>query len=243
MNRHQVLRYGKPLLAFAVAFWLSRRMGPVFVPAAYLLFLAVVLISAWWGGLRAGLLATALSAWALAFVVLPSQSGREGGWTTGLRLAAFLAASVLLSVLGRWRRRGKLTSRRLSEIVESTSDAIVSLTLDGVIVGWNAGAEALYGYTAREALGRPVSLLVPPDRREEMRLFLEQAARGERVEQRRTVRLRKGSAPLEVIVSVLPVRESSGRIVGASTIEREAGDAAALARECLARPRGEVEAV
>jgi len=111
--------------------------------------------------------------------------------------------------------------QRLAAIVESAEDAIVGRALDGTITSWNRGAERLFGYAAAETIGRPIELLVPPDRIGELAHFRERLARGERIEQFETVRRRKDGSRVEVSVTLSPVRDGTGRVVGASTIARD----------------------
>jgi PAS domain S-box-containing protein len=110
------------------------------------------------------------------------------------------------------------TASRLAAIVESSNDAIISKTLDGRITSWNHAAAALFGYPAVEAIGQPVQMLFPPDRLDEELRILAELARGRRVPTFETVRLRRDGTPVEVSVSILPVRDAQGRIVGASKI-------------------------
>jgi PAS domain S-box-containing protein len=119
------------------------------------------------------------------------------------------------------RRRAEEGLQHLAAIVESSDDAILGETLDGVILSWNAGAQRLYGYTAAEITGRPVSLLLPPDRPDEVAQILEQIRRGGRLTQVETVRVRKDGVRLDVSLSVSPIRDAAGRIVGASAIARD----------------------
>ena len=119
------------------------------------------------------------------------------------------------------RRRAEEGLQRLAAIVESSDDAIISKTLDGVIVSWNRGAERLYGYTAEEVTGRSISLLAPLDRADEIDQILERIRRGDRIAQFDTVRVRKDGTRVEVSLSVSPIKDVSGRIVGASTIARD----------------------
>ena len=109
----------------------------------------------------------------------------------------------------------------LAAIVESSDDAIISKTLDGILTSWNAGAERILGYTADEAVGQPVLILIPPDRQDEEDLILGRARRGERIEHFETIRLAKGGRALDVSLTVSPVRASDGRIIGASKILRD----------------------
>jgi PAS domain S-box-containing protein len=109
----------------------------------------------------------------------------------------------------------------LAAIVESSQDAIFRKTLDGVIESWNAGAESMYGYRPEEIIGHPVSTLAPPDRKDEITRILERIAGGERVEHFSTKRVTKDGRTIDVSLSISPVRDDTGRVVGAATIARD----------------------
>ena len=109
----------------------------------------------------------------------------------------------------------------LAAIVESSEDAIISKTLDGMVLTWNAGAERLYGYSAAEAKGQSMSFLLPPDRPDEEREILERIKRGERVEHFETARLRKDGRRIDVSLTISPIRDREGHITGASHIARD----------------------
>jgi PAS domain S-box-containing protein len=111
--------------------------------------------------------------------------------------------------------------RRLASIVESSDDAIIGKSLDGIITSWNNGAERLFGYTAEEAVGKPVAILIPPDRHDEERIILERIGRGERVEHYETVREHKDGSSIIVSLTISPVKDVGGRIIGASIIARD----------------------
>jgi PAS domain S-box-containing protein len=113
---------------------------------------------------------------------------------------------------------------RLAAIVESSDDAIVSKDLTGIITSWNRGAELLFGYTADEAVGRSITILIPPDRLSEEDLVLERIRAGMRVEHFETVRWRKDGTLVDVSVTVSPIRDAAGAIVGASKIARDISD-------------------
>jgi PAS domain S-box-containing protein len=116
------------------------------------------------------------------------------------------------------RKRAEETQARLAAIVESSEDAIFAKGLDGTVLTWNRGAERMYGYTAAEAVGRPVSLLAPPELAGEVPAILEQLRRGEYVENYETVRLRKDGTRVEVSLTISPMRDKAGRLTGASAI-------------------------
>src|SRR5262249_5350445 len=109
----------------------------------------------------------------------------------------------------------------LAAIVESSEDAIISKTLDGTVLTWNAGAERLYGYSAEEAIRRNMSFLLPPDRPDEESEILAAIRRGERVQHLDTRRLRKDGRLVEVSVTISPIRDRSGTITGASHVARD----------------------
>ncbi|MCK1392205.1 PAS domain S-box protein [Bradyrhizobium sp. 1] len=106
--------------------------------------------------------------------------------------------------------------RLFSSAVESSDDAIVMQSLDAIITGWNPAAERLYGYPANEAIGKSTSIIVPPDRREQGKDYLARIARGEPIERFETVRLRKDGTPVEISLSLSPIRGPSGEVIGVS---------------------------
>ena len=119
------------------------------------------------------------------------------------------------------RKRAGEAQARLAAIVESSEDAIVSKTLEGIIRSWNAGAERLFGYSAREAIGRPITLIVPPERLDEERSILEKLGRGERIEHFETIRLSKDGRRLDISLTVSPILDDAGQVIGASKIARD----------------------
>ena len=119
------------------------------------------------------------------------------------------------------RRQAEATSLRLAAIVASSDDAIISKSLDGIITSWNGGAERLFGYRAEEMIGRPILRLLPEDRHEEEALILERLRRGEHVAPFETVRQAKDGRLLDVSVTISPLRDARGRIIGASKIARD----------------------
>ena len=119
------------------------------------------------------------------------------------------------------RRRAEEAQARLAAIVESSQDAIISKTLQGIIETWNTAAERLYGYTAQEAVGKPITLLIPPDRLNEEKEILARLSRGERIEHYETVRRAKDGRLIDISLTISPIRDSRGRIIGASKIARD----------------------
>jgi PAS domain S-box-containing protein len=119
------------------------------------------------------------------------------------------------------RQRAAETNARLASIVQYSDDAIVSKNLDGIITSWNPGAERLFGYPAEEALGKPIAMLIPPDRSGEEPAILARIARGVTTDHFETVRIRKDGRKIDVSVTISPIRDGQGRIVGASKIARD----------------------
>ncbi|HKH46805.1 MAG TPA: PAS domain S-box protein [Thermoanaerobaculia bacterium] len=119
------------------------------------------------------------------------------------------------------RRRAEEVQARLAVIVESTHDAIVSKTLDSVIRTWNPGAERLFGYSAEEAVGRSITLIIPPDRLDEEATILARITRGERIEHYETVRMAKDGRRMDISLTISPIRDVEGHIIGASKIARD----------------------
>jgi len=143
------------------------------------------------------------------------------------------------------RKRAEELLQRLAAIVDSSDDAIVGKTLDGVITSWNRGAEQLFGYSVEEAVGRPIGLIIPPDHSGEMPAILRKIARGEGLHNFESRRLGKDGQLLEVSLTISPVRDSRGRITGASTIARDISERKrteeALAQKTLELERSNAE--
>ena len=110
---------------------------------------------------------------------------------------------------------------RLAQVVRSTRDAVLSKDLDGVITSWNPGAVRLYGYSEEEAIGSPISLLIPADRKNEEREILDRACRGEAIETYETERIRKDGVRIDVSLTISPIEHPQRGIVGASVIARD----------------------
>jgi PAS domain S-box-containing protein len=129
------------------------------------------------------------------------------------------AVNVLIDVTERYQ--AELAAQRLAAIVESSDDAILAKDLDGIITAWNAGAQRLFGYAAEQVIGKPITILIPLDRHEEEPRILARIRSGERIDHFETVRRRQDGSLVEVSLSVSPVKDADGRIVGASKIVRD----------------------
>ncbi len=163
--------------------------------------------------------------------------GQKAGWYgTEVGLTIFAMANVLIFTVLTWHTAGKLRDadmrRRKSEdartryvsIVESSGDAIIGKTLEGVITSWNPAAETLFGYAEAEVLGRSMLILFPPDRLAEEEEILGRLRRGERIRNYETVRVHKNGRRIDVSVTVSPLKDERGGIVGASKICHDIGE-------------------
>jgi PAS domain S-box-containing protein len=119
------------------------------------------------------------------------------------------------------RKLAEKDTANLAAIIQSTDDAIISKTLDGTILSWNKAAERLFGYTEQESIGTPVTKLFPPDRIEEEALIIELIKKGEHVEHFDTVRVKKNGEPVDISLTISPLKDSTGKIIGASKIARD----------------------
>jgi len=131
------------------------------------------------------------------------------------------------------RTRVELELSRLAAIVESSSDAILSRNFDGIITSWNSGAERIFGYTAAEIVGRSIAVLIPPGREHEQELGNEDILQGRTVEALETVRLRKDGRPVDVSLTVSPIKAISGQVTSLSCIMRDIGERKRLEGEVL----------
>ena len=165
-----------------------------------------------------------------------AQIGENTGLFVGPQNTAVFAAAMLLvlvALCGRIahslevsdaeRQRAEATQARLAMIVETSDDAIISKSIDGAILTWNAGAERMFGYPAAEAVGQPITLLIPLEQLHEEEQILQRLRRGEGIEHFETVRLAKDGRHLEVSLTISPLKDASGSVVGASKILRNIG--------------------
>ena len=138
-------------------------------------------------------------------------------------VVALPAGPVSLSVVRdvSERHRAAVDRQRLAAIVESSGDVIIGKTLDGTVTSWNQAAERLYGYTAEEMIGQSIARIFPPERIDELRDFMDRLRRGERISHHDAVRIAKDGRRIDISVSVSPVADAAGRIVGAATIAQD----------------------
>jgi PAS domain S-box-containing protein len=209
--------------AASVALYLRYMLNPLLGSdnPYHTVWLAVV-FSSWYCGLGPSIVTTVLCMLGVWHWFLPgSPSIGHLDRADAFGLLAFLVFSTAIIVLGESNRRGIAARSRLAAIVESSGDAIISKNLDGAITSWNEGAERIFGYTAKEALGRPITLIVPPHLLDEEAKIMSRLRRGERVSYFDTVRVDKEGRILDLSVAVSPIRGPLGQIIGASKIARD----------------------
>ncbi|HXW49039.1 MAG TPA: PAS domain S-box protein [Xanthobacteraceae bacterium] len=164
---------------------------------------------------------------AIAYRPELDADGKVGGWIASL-----------LDVTG--QRSGEQARRQLASIVESADDPIVSKDLNGIVVSWNPGAQHLFGYTSEEMIGKPITTIIPANMQDEERQILRQIRRGERIEHYETVRRCKDGRLIDVSLTISPMRDQHGKIVGASKIARDV--TARKRAEALVRRRADEQA-
>ncbi|MBZ5656389.1 MAG: PAS domain S-box protein [Acidobacteriia bacterium] len=218
------MRYGGAALAVWVALSLWS-LSSVLHRHPFALFLAAVLLTARFLGFGPALFSSVLSAACLdLFVLVPRFSFALSGADLE-SLGVFLAISVFAGSMARQKSRAELraerTTREMAAIVEYSDDAIFSKSPDGTVTSWNRGAERLYGFSAQEAVGISVYQLAPNERREEVQRIIQVVNRGEHVEPYQTERMRKDGTCFPVVLTVSPLRNAKGKIVGASVITRD----------------------
>ncbi|HSZ61735.1 MAG TPA: ATP-binding protein [Terriglobales bacterium] len=225
-SRHSALAH---YAAAALAVWVTLSLwtfAPVLQRHLFVLLLAAVLFSARFLGFGPAVFGSLLSTACLDFFALPPHFSFQIGSAADVeRLVAFLAISIFASSLARQttlaKSRADRTISEMAAIVEYSCDAIYSSDPQGTISSWNRAAESLYGYTAEDAVGMHVRQLIPPERSQEMQHNREAINRGEIVASYRTERMRKDGTRCPVLLSVSPLLNPRGQVVGASAIARD----------------------
>jgi PAS domain S-box-containing protein len=224
-------RHGAPMryAGAAVAVWVALScwtLAPALHRHLFLLLLAAVLFTARFLGFGPALFCSVVSAACLDFFALPPYYSLSVTRAADLeRLIAFLAISVFAGSMARQKTLAELradrSTREMAAIVEYSGDAIYGARPDGTITSWNHAAELLYGYSAEEAVGSPVTRLAPPERREELEANTRVLLSGGHVIPYRTERMRKDGTRCPVLLSASSLRNARGEIVGASAIARD----------------------
>ena len=224
-SRWTLVQYGGAVLAawVALSIW---TLSPILHRHPFSLFLAAVVVTARFFGLGPALLCSAVSTACLDFFVLSPRFSLAVNPSDDVeRLAVFLALAMLVGSLARQKTHSDLRAERslreMAAIVECSDDAIFSTNPEGIITTWNRGAERLYGYSTEEAVGTTVMILAPPERRDEAEHNRQVLNRGASVEPHQTERMRKDGTRLPVLLTVSPLRNRKGNVVGASAIARD----------------------
>ena len=227
--------YALSMIALAAAVFLRWLLDPWMGDALPLVTLfGAVAVAAWLGGYRPAVLVSLLGYVACEYLFISPRGslslGHLGGFglANAIGLVAYLFTCAIIIGFGDAARRVQadhtsqlMAARLLAAIVESSDDAIVSKSLDGIIQSWNAGAERLFGYTAEQAIGRHISLVIPPERIAEEDDIVASLKAGRRIDHFETERVRSDGRRVQVSLTISPIRDASGTVVGASKIARD----------------------
>lgn len=220
----RVAWYGSALAASALS-WCIWWLSPVMHQDPFVIFILAVVFTARFFGFGPAVLCTFSSAVVLDYSMFRQTFSTAISENELQRLGVFILISVLVAGLARQRSRAETQAdaarQQMAAIVTSSEDAIASFTADGLVTSWNRGAQMLFGYTAEEIIGRPISVLVPPDKMEEFATSLARLNREERVPSYETERVDNNGARLTILLSMSPLRNDLGKLVGASAIARD----------------------
>jgi diguanylate cyclase (GGDEF)-like protein/PAS domain S-box-containing protein len=206
-------------LSVTIALLLTLVIPPIREQFKFLLFFLAVFVSAT-GGFWPGVLATLLGV-ALTYYFLIEHGFETSNPAMLIPMFAFCGAGVVMTWVTHRFYRSEEEARAEAAVIESSADSIIRAGLDETILSWNKAAERSYGYTAKEAIGQSISLIVPPDRREERQRLAERVLLGGPVQDFETVRIRKDGTRFDVALTISPVQDRAGKIVAMSTIARD----------------------
>jgi len=218
------LRYGLAILSVggALAVWLG---VPLLHHDPFAIFLLAVVACARFLGVGPAVLCAGLAMASIDYAAFEPRFSFASSPEDLARLCVFLGISLLAASVARQRSEAEIQvedmQRKLAAIVESSDDAIYSTTLDGTVLSWNRAAQQLYGYSAEDVLGKRWTLAIPSDRNDEFQSSFEKLARGQPVPSHRTERLRKDGSRVQVLLSLSPLRDEKGQVVGVSSIARD----------------------
>jgi len=237
----RVLRaYALAVVSVTIALLLTLLITPLRQQFKFLLFFPAVFASAT-GGIWPGVFATLLSvAMADYFLIQPPRSFAISDPAALVPLLLFCGVGLVITWITHRLQRSEEAIRAAAAVIESSADSIMRESLDNTILSWNKAAEHTYGYTANEAIGRPVSLIVPPDRREELQSLIERVHQGGSVQNYETEHVKKDGAHIDVALTLSPVQDREGRIVGVSSIARRITERK-LAEEAIRQSHEELE--
>ena len=218
----RVLRgYAVAALSVTAALLLTLVIPPIRQQFRFLLFILAVFVSAT-GGFWPGVFATLLSvAMAVYFLIESPRWFASASPGFLIPLFVFCGEGIVITWITHRLHRSEQEARADAAVIESSADSIIRASLDSTILSWNKAAERTYGYTAEEAVGQPVSLIVPTDCMEELHHLTERVLKRGSVQNHETVRVRKDGARFAVALTLSPVQDGDGKIVAISTIARD----------------------
>ncbi len=187
----------------------------------YLLFYIPIILVAYFYPRRGILISGVFAGLFLEMVLLTSHESLDIVLNSLGHAGVFIIIGFVASYLVITYSAEQRIHERLVEIVESSSDAIIGKTIEGIITDWNKGAEELYGYTAEEAVGQSINILLPPDRPDDIQVLLKKISQGQTVERYETERMAKDQRRIQVSLSISPIKNNKGKIIGASTIAHD----------------------
>jgi PAS domain S-box-containing protein len=225
-SEQDAIRYGLAIIAAFAALYLRYLLDPLLgVTNPYHAAWLAVVFTAWYCGLGPSILATLIEAVGVWYWFVPSlHSVSALDRSRVFALAGFVIFSAAIVALGESNRRGKSSRARLAAIVDSTDDAIVSKNLNGIITSWNRSAERVFGWAQSEAVGQSITIVIPPELQHEEVEIMKKLRAGERIEHFETVRMTKAGRRFNVSVTISPLKDIRGRIIGASKIARDITD-------------------
>lgn len=188
----------------------------------YLLILFSVVISAYFGGFWQGILSTVITG-LLAnyfFYKIPYEFDFSSPEIL-LRTVAFIIEGIVVSWLAEVQRKTNEKNEQLAVIIETTKDAVIGKTLDDIIISWNKGAEKIYGFAAKDIIGKSANIIIPPEARKEEEMVLEKIRNKVSVKARESIRLTKDGRKIWVSITSSPVFDRNGNVIGLSTIARD----------------------
>lgn len=217
------MRYALAILATFVALYLRYLLEPLLgVHNPYHTIWLAVVFCAWYCGLGPSIVATFLGFLGIWYWFLPPYgSFAIQDRTEAFGMLGFLVFAGGVIALGESNRRQSAFRFRLAAIVDSSGDAIISKNLNGVITSWNQGAQRLFGWSPEEAVGQPITIMVPPELQDEEARILKRLRGGESIVGHETVRVTKTGQKLDVALTFAPVKDTAGRVAGISTVARD----------------------
>jgi len=221
---HPIFRYSAALALTLGAVLIWSLWAPLH-ESPFIVFIAAVMLAARYFGFGPGIFATALSLFLIDYVVLEPHFTFSHSIRNLEHLFIFLLVSVLATSLARQKSQADVRTEQvqlqLAAIVENSAEAILSKDVNGIVTSWNRAAEQLYGYPAGEVIGKHVSMLAPREQTDEIPAIMARLLQGEHIQNYLTERVRKDGTRLTVYLSISPVRNSRGEIIGASTIAQD----------------------